>query len=56
MRVVTFSIKERTAIMLAGRRADAVAWFSGIAGNFVTSSAYAAAPVPFLAEALKTRP
>ena len=48
-RVVTMSIKERTAIMLAGDRADAVTWFNAGAGGFVTSSAYASAPVPFVA-------
>jgi predicted AlkP superfamily pyrophosphatase or phosphodiesterase len=55
-RTVTVSIKERTAIMLAGHRADAVSWFSATAGNFVTSSVYAGAPVPFMADALKARP
>jgi predicted AlkP superfamily pyrophosphatase or phosphodiesterase len=55
-RVVTLSIKERTAIMLAGHRADAASWFSSTAGNFVTSSVYAGAPVPFMAQALAARP
>lgn len=55
-RVVTMSIKERTAIMFAGHRADAVLWFNGTAGNFVTSSAYTSAPVPFVAAALAKRP
>ena len=44
-RVVTFSIKERTAIMLAGRRADAATWFSVAAQGFVTSSAYTSTPI-----------
>jgi predicted AlkP superfamily pyrophosphatase or phosphodiesterase len=55
-RVVTMSLKERTAIMLAGDRADAAAWFNGAAGGFVTSSAYASAPVPFVAAFTKANP
>ena len=55
-RVVTFSIKERTAIMLAGHRADAASWFSATAGTFVTSSVYTEKPVPFVAAALAARP
>lgn len=55
-RVVSFSMKQRTAIMLGGRRPDAAAWFSVIAKGFVTSSVYAAEPVPFVAQALKARP
>jgi hypothetical protein len=55
-RVVTMSIKERTAITLAGDRADAVTWFNTAAGGFVTSSAYASAPVPFVAAFTKANP
>jgi len=55
-RVVTLSGKERTAITLAGHRADAVSWFSSAAGTFVTSSAYTPTPVPFIADALKASP
>jgi len=55
-RVVTMSGKERTAITLAGHRADAVTWFNSAAGGFVTSSAYTPSPVPFIADALKARP
>jgi predicted AlkP superfamily pyrophosphatase or phosphodiesterase len=55
-RVVTFSMKERTAVMLAGHRADAATWFSPAARGFLTSSTYSAAPVPFIAAALKARP
>ncbi len=55
-RVVTMSIKERTAIMLAGDRADAVTWFNPAAGGLVTSSAYASAPVPFVAAFAKANP
>ena len=55
-RVVTFSMKQRTAIMLGGRRADAVTWFSPAARGFATSSFYTKAVVPFIADALKARP
>jgi len=55
-RVVTLSLKERTAIMLAGDRADAVTWFNPAAGGFVTSSAYTSAPVPFVAAFTKANP
>lgn len=55
-RVVTLSGKERTAITLAGQRADAASWFSSSAGTFVTSSVYTVAPVPFMVEALKAHP
>ena len=55
-RVVTLSVKERTAITLAGRRADAVTWFNSSAGGFVTSSAYTATPVPFVEAFTKANP
>jgi len=55
-RVVTMSIKERTAITLAGHRADAATWFNPAAGGFVTSSAYTSAPVPFVAAFTKANP
>src|SRR2546426_9988193 len=44
VRVVTFSLKARSAIMLAGHRADAVTWHDETTGAWVTSSAYASAP------------
>jgi predicted AlkP superfamily pyrophosphatase or phosphodiesterase len=47
-RIVTFSIKERTAVVLAGRRADAVTWFNAGARSLATSSTYTDAPVPFV--------
>lgn len=55
-RVVTFSMKERTAIMLAGRRADAATWFSVGARGFVTSSAYTPMPVPAISALLAKTP
>ena len=47
-RVVTLSMKERTAITLAGQRGDAVTWFNPAAHGLVTSSAYSKEPVPFV--------
>lgn len=40
-RVAAFSLKARSAIGLAGKRGDAVAWFEP-SGSFATSSAYSA--------------
>lgn len=45
-RVVTVSLKARSAIGLAGHGGDAVVWFDDAAGSFATSRAYAAGPVP----------
>jgi predicted AlkP superfamily pyrophosphatase or phosphodiesterase len=45
-RVVSLSLKARSAIMMAGRGGDAVSWFGETSRNWETSSAYAAAPVP----------
>jgi arylsulfatase A-like enzyme len=55
-RVVTLSLKERTAIMLAGRRADAAIWFSIPARGFVTSSVYTATPVPVISALIAKQP
>jgi predicted AlkP superfamily pyrophosphatase or phosphodiesterase len=41
-RVVTFSLKARAAITMAGHRADAATWFDG--GGWVTSSVYGTMP------------
>jgi hypothetical protein len=43
-RVVTFSLKARAAITMAGHKADAVTWFDTGAGCWVTSSAYGMVP------------
>lgn len=43
-RIVSFSLKARAAITLAGHKADAVTWFDGATGAWETSSAYGAAP------------
>ena len=45
-RVVTLSAKARSAIMLAGHGGDAVTWLSEASDTWLTSSAFAAAPVP----------
>jgi hypothetical protein len=47
-RVVSLSLKARSAIGLAGHGGDAVTWFEEGAGvgSFMTSTAFAAAPVP----------
>ncbi len=47
-RVVTMSVKARSAVMLAGRRAEAVTWFSPTAKGLVTSSHYTKGTVPFV--------
>jgi predicted AlkP superfamily pyrophosphatase or phosphodiesterase len=54
-RVVSLSLKARSAIMLAGQRGDLVAWYGGESG-LVTSSAYATGPVPFLSTFLSAHP
>ncbi len=39
-RVVGISVKDRSAILMAGPRADAAYWFEAQVGNFVTSTYY----------------
>ncbi len=51
-RIVTFSLKARAAITMAGHRADAATWFDG--GAWVTSTAYGT--LPFIEEQAKSRP
>jgi Type I phosphodiesterase / nucleotide pyrophosphatase len=51
-RVVTFSLKARAAIALAGHKADAVTWADG--GGWVTSSVYGT--MPFVDQYAKTHP
>ena len=45
-RVVTLSLKERGAIMLAGHGGDAVTWLSSTLDGWQTSSAFSKGPVP----------
>lgn len=47
-RVVSLSLKARSAIALAGHGGDVVTWWDEAAGAFVTSHAFARAPVPAL--------
>ena len=54
-RVVTFSLKERSAIMLGGHLADVVTWF-GRNNAWVTSSVYTKRPIPFLADFIQASP
>src|SRR6266436_6077878 len=51
-RVVTFSLKARAAITLAGHKGDAVTWAEG--GGWVTSSPYGT--VPFIEQYAKAHP
>jgi predicted AlkP superfamily pyrophosphatase or phosphodiesterase len=48
-RVVSLSLKPRSAIGLAGHGGDAVVWFDDGSRSFVTSTAFAPAPVPDVA-------
>ncbi|HXJ13378.1 MAG TPA: alkaline phosphatase family protein [Candidatus Limnocylindrales bacterium] len=52
-RVVTFSLKARSAITMAGHKGDAVTWFDP-SGVWVTSSAYGT--MPFVEEFAKKNP
>jgi predicted AlkP superfamily pyrophosphatase or phosphodiesterase len=51
-RVVTFSLKARAALTMAGHKADAAVWFDS--GNWVTSSPYGIQP--FIEEQAKAHP
>jgi predicted AlkP superfamily pyrophosphatase or phosphodiesterase len=51
-RVVTFSLKARAAISMAGHKADAATWFDG--GAWVTSTPYGR--LPFLDDPAKSHP
>jgi len=53
-RVVTFSLKARSAVTLAGHKADAVTWFEASSGSWVTSAAYGT--MPFVEEFAKKHP
>jgi predicted AlkP superfamily pyrophosphatase or phosphodiesterase len=55
-RVVTMSMKERTAITLAGQRADAVTWYNPAAQSLVTSSVYTKEPLPWVQAFAKANP
>src|SRR6266404_3284250 len=51
-RVVTFSLKARAAITMAGHKADAVTWFEH--GSWVSSNAYGS--MPFIEDFVKAHP
>jgi predicted AlkP superfamily pyrophosphatase or phosphodiesterase len=53
-RVVTFSLKARAAITMAGHQGDAVTWFDSATGSWTTSSAYPVAA--FVGEYAKAHP
>jgi predicted AlkP superfamily pyrophosphatase or phosphodiesterase len=55
-RVATVSIKARSAIMLAGHGADAATWLSDNLDGWMTSSAFAASPVPAVASFVAAHP
>ena len=53
-RVVTFSLKARAAITMAGHKGEAATWFDAGAGAWTTSSAYLTQP--FIEEYAKAHP
>ena len=55
-RVVTMAIKPRAAIMLAGHRSDSTTWYEASVGAWATTSAFAAEPVPFVAQFMRSHP
>ena len=55
-RVIGLSLKARSAINLSGHRPDVVAWLDEGDGEWVTSTAFAKAPAPFLARYITEHP
>ena len=55
-RIVSLSLKARSALMLAGQQADAVTWFETETGSWVTSMVYTQTPVPFLEKFFRMHP
>ena len=55
-RVVSVSMKARSAITLAGQAADAVVWFDDPSGSWATSKAFASGPVPAVKEFVEKYP
>lgn len=53
-RVVSFSLKARAAITMAGHKADAVTWFDSSSGAWTTSSVYGS--MPFVEDFAKKHP
>jgi hypothetical protein len=55
-RVVSLSLKDRSAVLPAGQRPDACYWFNSSQGVFVTSSYYRDRPHPWVEEFNRSRP
>lgn len=55
-RIVSLSLKARSAIGLGGRRPDAVIWNDELSGEWVTSSAFAKQTAPFFADYIARHP
>jgi arylsulfatase A-like enzyme len=55
-RVVSVSMKARSAIMLAGRAADAIVWFDDPSGSWATSKAFAPGPVDAVKDFVEKNP
>jgi len=55
-KVVSISLKARSAIMLGGRKPDAVIWLDEADGEWVTSTAFAKQPTPFFADYITKHP
>ena len=54
-RVVGVGLKDRSAILMGGRRADAAYWFENEGGNFITSTYYMDAVPTWLADWNRSR-
>jgi predicted AlkP superfamily pyrophosphatase or phosphodiesterase len=55
-RVVSISLKARSAITLGGHRPDAVIWLDEADGEWVTSTAFSSAPTNFFADYIAKHP
>ena len=55
-RVVSVSMKARSAIMLAGHAADAIVWFDDPSGSWATSKAFASGPVQAVKDFVEKNP
>jgi predicted AlkP superfamily pyrophosphatase or phosphodiesterase len=49
-RVVGVSLKDRSAILMGGRLADAAYWYETAEGRFITSTYYMSSPPPWLSD------
>ena len=55
-RVVSISLKARSAITLAGHHPDAVIWLDEAYGEWVTSTAFGTTPTPYFADYIARHP